>query len=630
MKKKLCFILFLFLSLYPLFSCLKAEVLTEEGITINAGQKWAFLIGISDYKDPEIADLNKAQNAEKDLAWIIKEHGGFDQVIVFTDDLDKNNPRFPSKKGIQSTLSHYAKIIKPEDLILFSFSGHGITDPTGKAFLLTEDTRLKNIARTGLPVEYIMDFIKKTGVKKSIILLDACREKVRKQGDGSGGGVYPDRYLRKGITAIFYSARKGLYSYDHDGSGYGVFATYLISGLEGEADTRYGGNSDGIVTLNELAAYIREGISEWSMESAKKQIPYVRILDKGMGDMIISSAKEPELKEEVIAGAPVQEIEEEREEEEIPEAAPAQKSAEIAEGITVEAPAPTFEEIEEKGEVERVQEIVRAEESMPAEEPEAEAETEVREEMSAEVEVKVAAKEEGIEKEEAVKEKVEETTGEEIIEPAGEESIKEEEPETGIEVTADMFFKKGEEDEQLKLVSIPPDIKPEPLSLRKKTKDLSPKDVRSMLGKYNFYSTCWNHNGDFCNPEGDFENHFVDNHNRTITDEATGLMWQKGGSSGGMTWPEAKDYAIRLNREGFAGYSDWRIPTIEELASLLESSWENGDLFIEKVFDRKQRYCWSQDTSGINKAWKANFHLGFIMDFPMSSINPVRLVRSLP
>ena len=579
--------MFLFLSLYPSFSYLKAEVLTEEGITINAGQKWAFLIGISDYKDPEIADLNKAQNAEKDLAWIIKEHGGFDQVIVFTDDLDKNNPRFPSKKGIQSTLSHYAKIIKPEDLILFSFFGHGITDPTGKAFLLTEDTRLKNIARTGLPVEYIMDFIKKTGVKKSIILLDACREKVRKQGGGSGCGVYPDRYLRKGITAIFYSARKGLYSYDHDGSGYGVFATYLISGLEGEADTRYGGNSDGIVTLNELAAYIREGVLEWSLESAKKQIPYVMILDRGMGDMVISSAKEPELKEEVIAGAPVQEMEEERGEEEIPEAAPAQKPAEIEEGITVEAPAPTFEEIEEKEEVERVQEIVRAEETMPAEEPEAEAETEVREEISAELEVKVAAKEEGIEKEEAVKEKVEETTGEEIIEP-------------------------------------------EPLSLRKKTKDLSPKDVRSMLGKYDFYSTCWNHNGDFCNPEGDFENHFVDNHNGTITDEATGLMWQKGGSSGGMTWPEAKDYAIRLNREGFTGYSDWRIPTIEELASLLESSWKNGDLFIEKVFDRKQRYCWSQDTSGINKAWKANFHLGFIIDFPMNSINPVRLVRSLP
>ena len=187
-----------------------------------------------------------------------------------------------------------------------------------------------------------------------------------------------------------------------------------------------------------------------------------------------------------------------------------------------------------------------------------------------------------------------------------------------------------EEIERMKLASIPPETKPGRLSLRKEAKDLSSEDVKSMLQKYNFYSTCWNYNGDFCNPDGDFQNHFVTKNDDTVTDEATGLMWQKGGSEVAMTWVEGREYARKLNKEGFAGYSDWRVPTVEELVSLMESIWENGDLFIDPVFDKGSRYCWSLDTSGSNRAWKANFHLGFIMDFPMTSKNSVRLVRSIP
>ena len=150
-----------------------------------------------------------------------------------------------------------------------------------------------------------------------------------------------------------------------------------------------------------------------------------------------------------------------------------------------------------------------------------------------------------------------------------------------------------------------------------------------MLQKYHFYATCWNYNGEFCNPDGEFRNSFVDNKDGTITDEVTGLMWQKGGSPSPMTWMEAKTYVKELNTRKFAGYNDWRLPTVEELASLMENSWRNADLFIDPFFEVKQRYCWSMDTMDLTKAWKANFHLGFITDFTMNSKNSVRLVRSL-
>jgi hypothetical protein len=72
------------------------------------------------------------------------------------------------------------------------------------------------------------------------------------------------------------------------------------------------------------------------------------------------------------------------------------------------------------------------------------------------------------------------------------------------------------------------------------------------------------------NALGSFKNDFVNNGDGTITDRATGLMWQKNGSSRAKSWDRGKIYLIQLNKDRFAGYSDWRLPTIEELASLVE------------------------------------------------------------
>ncbi len=159
---------------------------------------------------------------------------------------------------------------------------------------------------------------------------------------------------------------------------------------------------------------------------------------------------------------------------------------------------------------------------------------------------------------------------------------------------------------------------------------LAPEDIKTLLDKYNFYATCWNYNGNFCNPEGDFENDFANPHDGTLTDRVTGLMWQQSGSSAPVTWQEAGQYVEEANRRAFAGYADWRLPTVEELASLMEKSWENNDLFIDPAFDKVQRLIWSADTKDTNTAWKANFHMGFIIHFPKTAENFVRLVRSVP
>lgn len=64
---------------------------------------------------------------------------------------------------------------------------------------------------------------------------------------------------------------------------------------------------------------------------------------------------------------------------------------------------------------------------------------------------------------------------------------------------------------------------------------------------------------------------FVDNGDGTVTDVVTGLMWQQG-YSGKMSQAEA---AVGADHFALAGYTDWRLPTIKELYSLIDFRGED-------------------------------------------------------
>jgi hypothetical protein len=62
-------------------------------------------------------------------------------------------------------------------------------------------------------------------------------------------------------------------------------------------------------------------------------------------------------------------------------------------------------------------------------------------------------------------------------------------------------------------------------------------------------------------------NQFVNNGNGTITDNATGLMWMQNDNGTGVLWKDALSYAENLT---YAGYSDWRLPDVKELQSIVD------------------------------------------------------------
>ena len=168
------------------------------------------------------------------------------------------------------------------------------------------------------------------------------------------------------------------------------------------------------------------------------------------------------------------------------------------------------------------------------------------------------------------------------------------------------------------------------VSLRSSHHTLGADEVKSMLKRYNFFDSSWNKKGEFQN---DYEQKSI-NGDKVVIDRATGLMWHQNGSSASMKWNEAKDWVKELNRRGYAGYRDWRLPTVEEAASLLESSEKNGDLlYIDPLFSDEQSMIWTGDKDGSEDAWDVSFLLGRVSSISLSSnyvtmCSLVRPVRS--
>lgn len=125
------------------------------------------------------------------------------------------------------------------------------------------------------------------------------------------------------------------------------------------------------------------------------------------------------------------------------------------------------------------------------------------------------------------------------------------------------------------------------------------------------------------------QNTFEDRGN-VVIDHATGLMWQKSGSDQLMLYQDAQASLNQLNREGFAGHTDWRLPTIPELLSLLEPERQSNHLFIHPIFDTRQELCWSADLKegSAGSAWIVGFNCGHVCWHGLGSYSYVRCVRS--
>ena len=125
--------------------------------------------------------------------------------------------------------------------------------------------------------------------------------------------------------------------------------------------------------------------------------------------------------------------------------------------------------------------------------------------------------------------------------------------------------------------------------LRDRPVKLSLNQIVACVKSNNFFDVKYN-------PEGDFQNEFVDNGDGTITDRATGLMWERSGLNKETLFSWAEKYIKSLNKSKFAGYNDWRLPTVEELYTLLSPN-RGGETFSDPILLCNTKTFWTSDKS---------------------------------
>ena len=112
-----------------------------------------------------------------------------------------------------------------------------------------------------------------------------------------------------------------------------------------------------------------------------------------------------------------------------------------------------------------------------------------------------------------------------------------------------------------------------------------------------------------------------------VIDHTTELMWHQSGSSEYFNLRKANKWLKKTNKGSYAGFNDWRLPTLEEASTLLEFGTQSGK-FIHTVFDDKQWGTWTGDKSDGGQAWIVTYVNGTISQVqagtPATFVRPVR------
>jgi protein O-mannosyl-transferase len=224
---------------------------------------YAVVVGISDYQDPEIPDLQFAhKDAEAFANWLHSKSGR---------NVSKENIRLLLNE--QATAAKFTAAIdwlleqsKENDQVIIYFCGHGdmeskILNQLG--FLLLWDSPPHAYVAGALPVDILKQVITTLSVEnkaKVLLIADACHA-----GKLAGNNVIGTQLTNYNLSQQFANEQKILACQANEysiegiqwGGGRGAFSWYLINGLYGLADL----NNDKSVSLFEIERYLQDRVT---------------------------------------------------------------------------------------------------------------------------------------------------------------------------------------------------------------------------------------------------------------------------------------------------------------------------------------------------------------------------------
>ncbi len=233
----------------------------------NHIQRYAVVVGISDYKDTKIPDLKYADaDAQAFYDFITSPIGGnFNKENVL---LLKNEQA--TLKNVKLAVTNFLKKAIDTDFVVIFMACHGEPEPDrpNNIYLLMHDSELDSLSATAYHMENVnIDMKRYISAKRLILFADACHSAGLTEGAvGTRGfsntvniALSELKSTREG-WGIVSASRAGEVSMESGqwGGGHGAFTYYLLEGMKGKADVE--GNKNGIVTLAESFDFLEENV----------------------------------------------------------------------------------------------------------------------------------------------------------------------------------------------------------------------------------------------------------------------------------------------------------------------------------------------------------------------------------
>jgi len=262
-----------------------------------SAKRWALVIGVDKYTDPQISPLKGSDNDARLSAVALVRYAGFpqDQVIL----LATNQPveRQPTRVNILRRLSNLSTAVPKDGLMLVSFAGHGM-ERNGQAFLLPADAQISDqvsfLEETAISMNRVKTWIKETGVGQVVLLLDACRNDPGGRADAPNplSNAYTDAFnfdVRNREVQAFatvYATGIGQRAYEYTEKKQGYFSWAIVEGLKGGA-----ANDKGEVTLSQLVKYVQDTVPKRiaiDLGSTKQQKPFAMIEGYRADELVVA------------------------------------------------------------------------------------------------------------------------------------------------------------------------------------------------------------------------------------------------------------------------------------------------------------------------------------------------------
>ncbi|MGH1393565.1 MAG: caspase, EACC1-associated type [Trichormus sp.] len=249
----------------------------------------ALLIGISEY-EPGLAPLPNAVNDVEAMGRVLlnPNMGGFAEEYV---TVLKNPPRQEMERAIYQLYANRQK----DDLLLFYFSGHGVTVENGEFYFSTRQTEKQNnklLPFTAVAGKNVHEWMNQSKSKRQVVILDCCFSGAFAKGltAKDSGTINLEQHLGGEGRAILTASTSTQYAFNSDDLELSIYTHYLVEGIEkGAADK----DGDGLIAVDELHNYVKSKVQE----AAPAMTPEFYPVKEGYRLVLAKSPKDdPQLK----------------------------------------------------------------------------------------------------------------------------------------------------------------------------------------------------------------------------------------------------------------------------------------------------------------------------------------------